>query len=65
MVTLLVLMATNDMNVVLIIFALNVLDSKTPIPAAMVGVEDMVGVAMVVVKAMLNVEEAIMVPVTI
>ena len=44
--TLLMIMVENDTNVVVIIFALTVLDSNRTITAAMVDVEDMVGVVM-------------------
>ena len=47
--TLLVVMATNDMNVVVIIFALTILDSKTLIPEAIVDMEDMVGLVLFLV----------------
>ena len=49
MANILVMMAKNYMNVVVIIFTLTVLDSKTPISLAMVDVEEMVGVVMVLV----------------
>ena len=46
---LLVVMATNDMNVVVIIFALTIIDSKTLIPEAIVDMEDMVGLVLFLV----------------
>ena len=42
-------MATNTTNVVVIVFALNILDSNRPIPEAMVDAYKMVGVVIFVV----------------
>ena len=58
--TLLVMMAENDTNAVVIIFTLNFLGSNKPIPVAMVDVEEMVEVAMVVVEEMVTMEVASM-----
>ena len=63
--TLLVLMDENDRNVVAIIFALTVLDSDSTIPAAMVYMEEMVGVIMIMLEEMVTVEKATMVPLEI
>ena len=63
--TLLVMMAENDTNAVVIIFPLNFLGSNKPIPVAMVDVEEMVEVAMVVVEAMVTTEVASMLTVEI
>ena len=65
MATLLVLMAKNAMNVVVIIFPLNVLDFKTQIKTAMVYMKEMVGVVMIVIEAMMTAEESVMALVSI
>ena len=43
-------MDANATNVLVIIFALTVIDSNRLIPAVMVGVEEMLGVVMVMVE---------------
>ena len=50
MMNLLILIATNSTNVVVIVFALTILDSNRPIPVDILDVEDMVGVGIVAVE---------------
>ena len=65
MAALLVTMAANAIDVVVIIFALTALDSNRPIPASRVDVEDMSVVIMVMVEEMVTMDEAAMVPLPI
>ena len=50
MMNLLILIATNSTNVVVIVFALTILGSNRPIPVDILDVEDMVGVGIVAVE---------------
>ena len=59
------MMAENAMNVVVIILDLTVLDSKIPIPVALVDRKEMLGRVLVVVYSMVTLDDTIMVPVTI
>ena len=63
--TLLILVTKNSMNLVVIIFDVTVLDSRTPIIEAMLDVEYMTGLVIAVVKAMVAMEEAVTMPVEI
>ena len=63
--TIVILMVANATNVVVIIFLLTVLDSNSLIPAAMVDVEEMVGMVMFMLEEMVTVEDSAMVPLTI
>ena len=60
-------MTKNDVNTVVIIFALTVLDYKTPIPEAVVDTEEMVVVVVVVAEAeaVMIVEDTVMVQLAI
>ena len=62
---LLMLMVTNATDVVIIIFSLTVIDSNIPILAAMVYIEDMVGVVIAMVEEIVTMEESEMVPLAI
>ena len=65
MTNLLVLMYENATNVVVTIFTLNLIDSKTLIAASVVDLEDILGVVMVLIEAMVNMGEVLMVPLEI
>ena len=65
MATLLILIVANDMNVVVIIFTLNVLNPNRPIPEAMVDVEETLGGLMAMVEVIVTGEETVMVTVSI
>ena len=63
--TRLVLIVTNDTNVVVIIFSMTVLDSNMPISTEMVDLEEKVGLVMAMVEETVTGEEAKMFPVAI
>ena len=58
-------MYENATNVVVTIFTLNLIDSKTLIAASVVDLEDILGVVMVLIEAMVNMGEVLMVPLEI
>ena len=58
---LLMLMVTNAKDVVVIIFSLNVINPNIPILAAMVYIEDMVGVIIAIVEEIVTMEERILI----